>query len=420
MKRRNKKLPEEEDTLCCCEYVNRQGERSHVAACCCDCEDLDDACDRFLKREPQKEDSLSKVTDVLTDRIRVPWLWGGARKVDLSIIPPLILLPVLLHIAALHFLLGALVLTALPVLVLWYYYVTHRKKGRTLFFLSLALFSLAYMYYLFVTVVVPRGDVGTIQLAAVTLGLISTLAALIRTKKGPGVLRAPQSVHSTVTYYSPPPHKDPAINGGKYEVMLMSKDQRAALESTDAGQKDSSAKNWCPVCRVARPPRAGHCRICGVCVLRLDHHCVWINSCVGQANHLSFLLTLIFFLLTSLYGIFLVLRSVCPKQYIFSALIYCPGVYSEFSSALCFTCAWYCSIVTAGLLHLLLVQIINISYNVTEREARSALREKTAQSAFWGLIVDTRVYSRGFWINWTEFLSMGDKVPIASCQTDVV
>lgn len=36
----------EEVTLCCCEYVNRHGERSHVAACCCDCEDLDDACER--------------------------------------------------------------------------------------------------------------------------------------------------------------------------------------------------------------------------------------------------------------------------------------------------------------------------------------------------------------------------------------
>lgn len=421
MKRRNKKLAEEEDTLCCCEYVNRQGQRSHVAACCCDCEDLDDACDRFLKREPQKEDSLSKVADVLTDRIRVPWLWGGARKVDLSIIPPLILLPVLLHIAAFHFLLGLLVLTALPVLVLWYYYVTHRKKGRTLFFLSLALFSLAYMYYLFVTVVMPRGDVGTIQLTTVTLGLILTLAALIRTKKGPGVVRPNQPVHSTVTYYSPPPDKYPSVNGRKYEVMLTTKDQRGALDSTEAGQKESSAgKNWCPVCRVVRPPRAGHCRICGMCVLRLDHHCVWINSCVGQANHLSFLLTLIFFLLTSVYGIFLVLKSVCPKQYILSALIYCPGVYSEFSSALCFTCAWYCSIVTGGLLHLLLVQIINISYNVTEREARSALRERTAQSAFWGLIVDTRVYSRGFWTNWTEFFSMGDKVSISSSFADVV
>lgn len=46
MKKRVNKAQEEEEVLCCCEYVNRHGERSHVAACCCDCEDLDDACDR--------------------------------------------------------------------------------------------------------------------------------------------------------------------------------------------------------------------------------------------------------------------------------------------------------------------------------------------------------------------------------------
>lgn len=45
-KRAAKVQQEEEATLCCCEYVNRHGERSHVAACCCDCEDLDDACER--------------------------------------------------------------------------------------------------------------------------------------------------------------------------------------------------------------------------------------------------------------------------------------------------------------------------------------------------------------------------------------
>ncbi|KAL0156737.1 hypothetical protein M9458_047983, partial [Cirrhinus mrigala] len=75
-------------------------------------------------------------------------------------------------------------------------------------------------------------------------------------------------------------------------------------------------------------------------------------------------------------------------------------------SALCFTCAWYSSIVTGGLLHLLLLQLINVSFNVTEREARLALREKTARSRLWGLIIDTGVYSRGFRSNWIEFLTM--------------
>ncbi|KAL4001063.1 leucine-rich repeat LGI family member 3 [Sarotherodon galilaeus] len=420
MKRQAKKVQEEEAALCCCEYMNRHGQRSHVAACCCDCEDLDDACDRFLKREPQKPESLSQVAAVVTDRIRVPWLWGGARKVDLSIIPPLVLLPALLHLAALHFLIGMVVLTALPGLVLWYYYFTHRKKGRTLFFLSLALFSLAYMYYLFIMEVFPRGDVGLLQLVLVSVGVVLTLLALFHTKRDPGILRPnEESVHSKVAYYSSPTGRNLSLNGGRQDVTMTVANRAGASEQVEEEMKESNRKNWCQACRAVRPPRAGHCRICGVCVLRLDHHCVWINSCVGQANHRSFLLTLVLFLLTSLYGISLVLQSVCPQQNLLFALLYCPGVYNQYSTALCFTCAWYSSIVTGGLLHLLAIQLINVSYNVTEREARLALREKTARSACWGLVVDTGVYSRGFRGNWSEFMSMGDKV-IPPSPTDLV
>lgn len=89
------------------------------------------------------------------------------------------------------------------------------------------------------------------------------------------------------------------------------------------------------------------------------------------------------------------------------------------STALCFTCAWYSTIVTGGLLHLLAIQLINVSYNVTEREARIGLREKTARSAYWGLVVNTGTYSRGFRGNWSEFMSMGDKV-IPPSPTDLV
>lgn len=91
------------------------------------------------------------------------------------------------------------------------------------------------------------------------------------------------------------------------------------------------------------------------------------------------------------------------------------------SAALCFTCAWYSSIVTGGLLHLLVVQVINISYNVTEREARVALRDKTARSAYWGLVVDTGLYSLGFRGNWATFMTMGEKCdPQSPAPTDLV
>uniref|UniRef100_A0A1A8BDF1 Palmitoyltransferase n=1 Tax=Nothobranchius kadleci TaxID=1051664 RepID=A0A1A8BDF1_NOTKA len=234
---------------------------------------------RFFKREPQKPESLSQIATVVSDRIRVPWLWGGAQKLDLSIVPPLILLPALLHLAALHFLLGIVVLMALPGLVLWYYYFTHRKKGRTLFFLSLALFSLAYMYYLFIWEVLPRGDVGRVELVAVTSGVILTLLALLHTKRDPGVVRLDNDdVHSTVTYYAPLPDRDSSFNGGRQEVSQTAA-SRAGSTEQEGAELESSRRNWCSVCRVVRPPRAGHCRICGVCVLRLDHHCVCLCVC---------------------------------------------------------------------------------------------------------------------------------------------
>lgn len=34
------------EPLCCCEYVARGGERAHLVAVLCDCQDLDEGCDR--------------------------------------------------------------------------------------------------------------------------------------------------------------------------------------------------------------------------------------------------------------------------------------------------------------------------------------------------------------------------------------
>lgn len=37
----------------------------------------------------------------------------------------------------------------------------------------------------------------------------------------------------------------------------------------------------CPECEVIKTPRSRHCNICNRCIDRFDHHCPWINNCVG-------------------------------------------------------------------------------------------------------------------------------------------
>ncbi|XP_051145301.1 probable protein S-acyltransferase 14 [Andrographis paniculata] len=58
---------------------------------------------------------------------------------------------------------------------------------------------------------------------------------------------------------------------------------------------------FCRKCNQLKPPRCHHCSVCGRCVLKMDHHCVWVVNCVGALNYKYFLLFLFYtFLETTL------------------------------------------------------------------------------------------------------------------------
>ncbi len=69
---------------------------------------------------------------------------------------------------------------------------------------------------------------------------------------------------------------------------------------------------FCNTCFIYRPPRTVHCRVCDNCVQVLDHHCVWLNTCIGKRNYpqfFSFLLSLSLFALCTLVSQILCLSS---------------------------------------------------------------------------------------------------------------
>lgn len=44
----------------------------------------------------------------------------------------------------------------------------------------------------------------------------------------------------------------------------------------------------CHTCKLEKPARSRHCSICNKCVLLNDHHCIWMNNCIGKGNYTYF------------------------------------------------------------------------------------------------------------------------------------
>ncbi|NXG48415.1 ZDH12 palmitoyltransferase, partial [Psilopogon haemacephalus] len=77
-------------------------------------------------------------------------------------------------------------------------------------------------------------------------------------------------------------------------------------EGAEAGKQEaeSSAVSWvpggipevparrCGYCLLKQPMRARHCQLCRHCVRRYDHHCPWLENCVGERNHPLFIVYL--------------------------------------------------------------------------------------------------------------------------------
>jgi len=100
-------------------------------------------------------------------------------------------------------------------------------------------------------------------------------------------------------------------NPGEIPQDFPEEGENVILERTEEG-----TLRECVKCKKKKPDRSHHCSICGKCTLKMDHHCPWVNNCVGFRNYKFFVLFLTYTVVLCLYVAFTSLPWILANAFV--------------------------------------------------------------------------------------------------------
>jgi len=312
-------MADEPPLFCCCQFVDRHGRTAHLldlsfcdpySASCCEGAALQEFC-----------------AD-LDDRLRLPQ-YNGAIYLGLEGALPVALLPALGLFACRGPLHTAVVLLLLPPLFAHLHRRALRDRRRSRFFVSWCGASLVYCHGAFTLLVGEHYAFG--WWLATSLGHLAAALCAAATRELPATKRA---------------HK---VERGLAPCGIADREACAAdgggLAQSDASEADEG-EVLCPMC--------GHS------IAGYDHHCIWLDACIGAHNRGLFLRGLLLVLATMLVQTALAVDRALHR--------------GEGAWCLELVCASYGVVLCLAVMALLAEQAWLLSRGLTAYEARSMRR----------------------------------------------
>lgn len=360
-----------DNPLCLCEYYNKNNQRVHLLMCCCNCEAFDTLCTSLLCCDDANTDHINKLPDpkrsrlgnfihskkylvleVLNDvhdRLRLPYP-GGAIKINPDFIISLVGLFFYVVFGTINFLSSILTIFIVPMLI-YLRFISLR--------ISLANSSSSSSGPSMIGIVNKNNSQSSKVQIKLAFYMILNCFVILFIWYLNGFAYELKSVMSDL--------ENLLIQGCLLVSILFliylkrSNPGRAKPLNLDAAYIKNDSTIFCSKCNLMKDSQeTGHCPVCEKCIFKRDHHCFWIDNCVGYLNHKAFVFFLVFLLAFFGYSFGIIFRRLSSLNCKLSVLWYTSNESIKDENS--FSCLFdvYYSNYNRAMLTLLFIQLIPI------------------------------------------------------------